>query len=229
MNPPGAWTPGDLAILVPMLGRPHHIAPLLTSITESTRGARVVFLATPGDGEVIAELYRLGKQVEFLIVERQPRGDYGRKVNAGYRHTTEPLLFTGASDLRFHPGWFEAACACLRPGIGVVGTNDLGNPRVLAGEHATHFLVTREYADRWGTIDGPGRVMAEAYPHEYVDTEMIGTAKARGAYAMCLDSHVEHLHPHWGKAPTDDIYDGQPARMMTGRRIYERRARKWRR
>ena len=34
--------------------------------------------------------------------------------------TDEPLIFQGADDLRFYPGWLEAAKAKLAPGIGVV-------------------------------------------------------------------------------------------------------------
>lgn len=222
---PPAWSPSALVVLVPMLGRSHHVAPLLDSLNETTSGCRVLFLVSPNDLDVHAAIDNAG--AERVIVGRRPRGDYGRKINAGYRYTTEALIFTGASDLRFHPGWFEAATAKLVSGIGVVGTNDLGNPLVLAGQHSTHFLVTRSYADTQGTIDGRGAVMAECYPHEYVDVEIIGTARLRGAYAMALDSHVEHLHPHWGKAPTDPTYDAQAHRMAVGKRILQRRMRKW--
>jgi hypothetical protein len=221
------WTPADLAILVPMLGRPHHVEPLLASIGETVPGCRVLFLLTPGDDEVAAAVAAAGR--EQVTVEWRRRGDYARKINTGYRHTTEPLLFTGASDLRFHPGWFEAAVAHLTDRIGVVGTNDLGNPLVTAGQHATHFLVTRRYIDvHSGVIDQPGAVFCELYPHEYVDNELLATARYRGAYAMALDSHVEHRHPHWcPDVPTDEIYDAQPQRMITGRRIFERRRRMW--
>lgn len=220
------WKPTDLVVLVPMLGRPHHIAPLLESLDTTTPGARVLFCVSPDDREVHAAIDAVGK--ERITVKRLPRGDYARKINTGYRASTEPLLFTGASDLRFHPGWFEAATAQLEPDIGVVGTNDLGNPFVMRGEHATHFLVTRAYADHQGTVDGPGAVMTEVYPHEFVDNELIGTAKHRGAYAMALDSHVEHRHPHWcPDVPTDAIYDAQPQRMTVGRKIFNRRVRLW--
>lgn len=214
--------PRSLVVLVPMLGRPHHVAPLLGSLDETTPGCRVLFLVTPGDFDVHAAIDSAG--AERVTVQRRPRGDYGRKINVGYRHTTESLIFTGASDLRFHHGWLEAATTKLAPGIGVVGTNDLGNPMVVEGRHSTHFLVTRAYADARGTIDGPGRVMAEVYPHEYVDVEMVATAQRRGAWAMALDSHVEHMHPHWGKGSTDPIYEGQPRRMQIGRKIWHQRA-----
>jgi hypothetical protein len=161
------------------------------------------------------------------MVAREPVGDYARKINAGCRATTEELLFLGADDLHFHPGWLEAAAAKLAPGIGVVGTNDLGSPRVVAGEHATHSLVTRAYADQHGAIDRPGEILHEGYPHEYVDDELVGTAKHRCAWAMALDSHVEHLHPDHDKAPWDELYLAQPGRMDAGAPLYQARRRLW--
>jgi hypothetical protein len=209
-----------------MLGRPHHVTPLLATIDATVPGCRVVFLTTPGDTEVATAIDATGRG--RIDVKRKPVGDYARKINLGYRATTEPLLFTGASDLAFQPDWFGAATAKLAPGIGVIGTNDDGNPAVLAGEHATHFLVTRAYADEHGTVDGPGAIYAEVYPHEFVDNELIGTARHRHAYAMALDSHVTHLHPHWRPdIPTDDCYDAQPGRMQVGRAVYGRRSHRW--
>ena len=215
----------DVAVLVPMLGRPHRVEPLLESITATTPGARVLFLLSTGDVAVHEAVTVAG--ADHLDIDGPSCGDYARKINTGLRHTVEPLLFLGADDLRFHPGWLEAATAKLAPGVGVVGTNDLGSPRVIAGNHATHSLVTRDYAERFGTIDEPGKILHEGYPHEYVDDELVGTAKHRGAWAFAVDSHVEHLHPAWGKAPTDGMYQRQRSRMAAGRPLYEARKHLW--
>lgn len=219
------WTPADLAILVPMLGRAHTIAPLFDSITATTPDAAVVWLCTTGDREVIATATATGAAV--LTMAPRTRGDYAAKINHGYRSTQSPLLFTGACDLRFHPGWFDAAAAELTDGIGVVGTNDLGNRRVTSGRHATHSLVTRAYADDHGTIDHPGAILHEGYVHEFVDDELVGTAQHRGAFAMALDAHVEHLHPDWGKADYDAMYRAQKSRLRDSRALYMKRRRLW--
>lgn len=217
-------SPADLAILVPMLGRPHRVEPLLASIRAATPDARVLFLTSPDDTEVHDAIDRAG--MERLDVPRFRKGDYARKINHGYRHTTEPLLFTAADDLHFHPGWFEIATRKLGPQIGVVGTNDLCNSRTRWG-HSTHSLVTRDYADRFGTIDEPGKILHEGYPHEYVDDELVGTAKKRRAYIHASRAIVEHLHPMASKAPMDEQYRKQGARMRAGRALYERRSRLW--
>ena len=154
------------------------------------------------------------------------RGNYAKKINRAVAATTEPLVFLGADDLRFHPGWFEAAKARLTPGIGVVGTNDLLSKRVMAGEHSTHSLVTRAYVAQ-GTIDDPTKLLHEGYPHEFVDDEFIETAVHRRAFVHAADSVVEHLHPFGGKAPTDALYAKAGRRLLVGRIRYRWRRRLW--
>lgn len=215
----------SVAILVPLLRRPHRVAPLVESIEAATpEEHRTLFLCTTTDQAVIDAVDAV--HGERLLVDYMP-GDYARKINAGYRATTEPLMFLAADDLRFHAGWLQAATAALTGQVGVVGTNDLCSKRVMRGEHSTHSLVTRAYVDEFGTIDEPGKVLHEGYPHEFVDDELVQTAISRGAFVSARDSVVEHLHPMVGKAPMDDLYAQQAARMKSGRRLYQRRVRLW--
>lgn len=225
--PPRTYTDTDLVIAIPALGRPHLIGGVYRSARMATPGARVVFACTHGDVDVIAEVDRVGG--ELLVSPPCEVGDYARKINAVYARTREALIFTGATDLVFHPGWFEAAISRLEPGIGVVGTNDLGSPRVKAGLHSTHSLVTREYADRYGTIDCPGKILHDGYVHEFCDDELIGTARKRGAYAHAHDARVEHRHPDWDAAvPRDVRYAQQAARMRRSLLEYRMRRLRWR-
>ncbi len=212
-----------LAVIVPVLRRPHRVAPLMESVARVTPDPfRLLFVCDSDD-------YSEQETIDGLGGDRiQVDGNYAQKINAAYRVTVEPLLFLGADDIEFHPFWFERAVERLSdPSIGVVGTNDLGNPRVRAGLHATHSLVTRAYIDEHGTIDESGKVLHESYPHEYVDTEFVQTAMHRQAWAFARDSVVEHMHPHWGKAPTDALYDAHRGRMKLGERIYTRRKHLW--
>lgn len=219
-------TDTDIVVAVPMLGRPHHIEPLLSSLDATAPGARVVFGLTPTDRSVVDVVRRLRR--EHVLVDWKPRGDYARKVNTIYRQSLEPYIFCAASDLRFHEGWWQAALDALAPGVGVVGTNDLGSPRVIAGDHSTHSLVARWYADEFGLIDQPGAVLCEAYVHEFCDDELVETAKARGAWAFAEAAKVEHLHPNWGKGDRGDrLYAQQRNRMRVGRPIYMMRRRQW--
>ncbi len=210
----------ELIIVAPVLRRPQNVKPLLDSVRQTTPGARVLFVSDPGDTEQQRAIAAEGAEV--LIV----KGNYAKKVNRAIAETEEPLIFQGADDIRFHPGWLEAAKARLKPGIGVVGTNDLSSQRVMAGTHATHALITREYT-KLGTIDDPTRTLHERYPHEYVDDEFIETAVKRGAFVSAPDSIVEHIHPHAGKADLDELYSKAGRRMLKGRLIYRWRRHKW--
>lgn len=211
----------ELVILVPVLGRPQNVGPLLDSIQAATPGARTLFICDWGDAEEIA------------AVEFDPRsdldiasGNYAAKINRGIRLTIEPLIFLGADDLHFHPGWFEATKAKLGE-ADVIGTQDLCNQRTIRGEHATHFLVTREYATR-GQFDGSPGLLCEDYAHNAVDDELLGTATKRNAYAFADDAIVEHHHPYNGTAPSDATYEKGSASIRADRKLFRQRRLLWR-
>ena len=126
---------------------------------------------------------------------------YADRVNFGYSVTDEPFFFLGADDLKFHPGWAEAALKTMEEVDGVVGINDLHNP------NPTHFLVSRSYIEEFGsgTMDDSGKVL-HPYTHNYTDLELAATAKRRGRFAYCEESVIEHCHPCAGKAEDDEVY-----------------------
>lgn len=212
-----------VAILVPVLNRPQRVAPLLESITAATpQPHRVVFVVDPDDTAQRAAV------AEHDVDELVEPGSYARKINAATAAANEPKLFLGADDLTFHPGWLEAAAALLDDQVGVVGTNDLGNARVVAGEHATHSLVAHWYA-QMGTIDEPGsgKLLHDGYLHNFCDDELVATARHRGAWAFAPDAIVEHHHPCWGKAETDGTYERGQAHFHRDRRRFRGRRHLW--
>lgn len=220
----------DLAILIPVLRRPKNISPLVESILNTTKAPyEIVFIVSPGDHEEISELEN--QALSYIVMEAsyENYGDYARKINAGFDSVEANWYFLGADDLRFHPLWFEVAMEFYeRTGASVIGTNDLGSPVVMSGQHSTHSLVLRDYVLNYGTVDEPGKVLHEGYPHEYVDVEFVETAKWRRKWTFATVSRVEHLHPNWGKGTMDSLYAAQPQRMMQGKRIYEQRKLLWR-
>lgn len=191
----------DLAVVIPTYGRADKLEPLLENIAEATPPIyRVLFVVDPEDDPTWDVLERLDADaLEFA-------GTFPQKTNAGVAATSEPWALLAADDVRFHESWFEAAMAHATEGVGVVGTNDLHNPAVQAGEYATQILVARWYIEL-GTIDEPGKVFWEGYRHNEVDRELCETAKARGAYVHASDSVIEHLHFTWGKSERDATYE----------------------
>jgi GT2 family glycosyltransferase len=209
----------EAAVLVPVLGRPEHAEPFMASLRASTGLATAYALVDPEDAEAVAAWDRAGAAVLLdpqlrlevndagLPTGNQRPGTFAEKVNFGYAKTGEPWLLLVGSDVRFHPGWLDQALAAAGDRYHVIGTNDLANPRVMAGDHATHPLIRRSYVDEVGASwDGPGIVAHEGYRHWFVDDEIVTAAKQRGVWAPALASRVEHLHPLVGKGEQDETY-----------------------
>jgi hypothetical protein len=228
----------ELAILVPVSGRPQNVRPLLRSIHRHTpKPHSVYFITDVNDGEERATIKAVVREEGFnpdrYLELFSIQGGYAKKINEGVRATAEPLVFMGADDLHFHEGWLEAALSRMDSWVGVVGTNDMCNARTMHSRvgHSTHSLMARWYAQK-GTIDEPDKVLHEGYWHEFVDDEFIATARRRGAYAHAIDSYVEHLHPHCGKVD-EEIVKADPhygliaQRMRLGRALYWQRQRFW--
>lgn len=195
-------------ILVPVLGRPQNAQPLVDSIRENTVVEhRILFLCTQFDYLEINAVAETDADRSIVLWDAGP-GDWAKKINQGYRLTRFPYMLLGADDLRFHGGWdTEVLRVAEETGAGVIGTNDLGNATVMRGLHSTHPLVRRSYIDEQGTIDEQGKVLHEGYHHQWVDTELIETAKMRHQWAFAKASHVEHMHPFWRKGEMDATYE----------------------
>lgn len=227
-----------VSVLAPVLGRPERALPLVeslaASVTHPVFDAAVLFLCSPGDVDQIAACMMTG--AETIVVNWDAgSGDYARKINHGadraaygYDNPGDFVLL-GADDLMFHRGWLEAALIVqLDTGACVIGTNDLGNRSVMNGSTSTHPLVHVNYIDE-GLADGTPGLMFEGYDHNFVDTEFIETAKSRGTFAPALLSHVEHLHPFWGKGITDATYAKGAALLAEDRKLHRSRAHLWER
>ena len=211
-----------LAVLVPVLSRPHRVRPLVEAFRRTTSlPHRVIFIADAGDDDEIRAVQDCSG-ADLIVV--QAGTSYARKINVGVQATDEALIFTGADDLEPHPGWLTAALARMGGPVQVVGVNDLGTARVREGRHATSFLVDRRYVQA-GTIDEPGVLMHPGYRHNYPDDELAETARLRGAIAFATDAIVEHLHPHFGNAPDDATYRlGRESFKADGRLFRSRRS-----
>jgi hypothetical protein len=219
----------EIAVLIPVLGRPQNARPLIDSLAAATPPglARPVFICTPGDEVQIAACEETGAET---LVADWPAGkaDWARKCELARQETSEPFMLLAADDVTFEPGWAEAALEIFRDyDVGVVGTNDCANPTVLRGLHSTHPLVCRGYVDMYGTVDDPALMLPQCYWHNYSDNELVETAKTRGCWAFAPASRVRHRHPIWGTASLDptylrgrEHYDEDQALFVARRRLW---------
>ena len=215
-------TDRDLAVIVPVLWRPERVVPTIESVEAATPNARLVFVVSARDRATQAALADTDYGGRWMGAIKD---HYAYKINEAAELVRMPLLFLGADDLDYRPGWFDKAVAHMEQGAEVVGVNDLMD-RPRRRRHATHFLMTRDYAER-PLPDGSRGPLFEGYHHWYCDDELIARATADGVYAYAPDAHVEHLHYLNGKADDDDTYRRGRKHRRADRRTFTERSHLW--
>lgn len=226
-----------IAVIVPVLNRPQNARPLVESFLRSDTDGQLLFICSPGDIVQFAACRTLSSESGFdvpvgTLIASHPSGpgDYARKIQMGYDATDEPLVLLAADDLRFQPDWLEAVERIADEyDAGVIGTNDNANPTVKAGRHSTHPVVRRCYIDQYGgSVGEPGVVYHQGYDHQWVDCELVETAKARGCYAHAHDAVIQHVHPLYDrKVASDETYKKGQAHGREDRLLFESRKHLW--
>lgn len=218
----------SIAIVVPTHGRAERLSLVANNIHCTTDAVHeVVFAVEADDPDSVAAASELGAAV---VVNDRTR-NYAGAANTAYQQIGSEFdfLFAAADDVRFRCDWDMQALRKMDDQIRVVGTNDLLNPYVAKGWHATHYLIDRRYLDDEGGVidEGPGSFLFEGYDHQFTDTEFIGTAKARSRFRPCLDSIVEHMHFLAGKSPKDAGYEAAYAHEAADGMLYDERKPLW--
>jgi glycosyltransferase involved in cell wall biosynthesis len=212
-----------IAVLIPTLGRPTNVQRVIDNLEPTAPRNLIdpIFIVEAHDVETIAAITAI--QRTYIVNTRS--ASYAGAINTAVLATTHDYLFIGSDDLNFYDGWAEPLLS-LAKRYGMVGTNDLHNSDVLAGENATHYLVTRDYANL-GTIDGSEPLLHEGYQHNYCDTEAVATAKHRGQFRPCMESVVEHLHWAWGLVGMDETYSKGARTVGADAALFASRAHLW--
>jgi GT2 family glycosyltransferase len=209
----------ECAVIVPVYRRPQNAEPFMRSLVASTGLAVCVAVC---DDKADADAWDAAGADVFMVKEPS----FAHKCNAGYRFADEEpwMLFVG-DDVRFHPGWLDhVQWIANKYHRDFVATNDMANPRVINGDHATHPVIRRSYIDEHGASwDGPGTVAHEGYRHWHVDDEWTIKAKQLQTFVPAPGARIEHLHPMVGKAPMDDVYELGLTHKDRDTKLFEKR------
>lgn len=223
----------EVAIIVPVLGRPEHANVVMASLRENTRkGVATVYAICESNDSAAASWDAEGATV-FLVSPKIHT--FAAKANYGYRNTKEPWVLPVGSDVFFHRGWWQAITkTAQRTNAQVVGTMDGhpvtggGNQRVTLGQHSVHNAFRRRYVDeRGGCWDGPGVLCHEGYLHTHVDDEWWLKARLDGVLAMADKCFIEHLHPYFHKGEMDAVYREGEASFTAGAELFGQRVRQF--
>lgn len=221
-----------VAVVIPVLNRPSRVKPLVEAFKASCspEQATLYIVAQTNDKAELEEIVRCADTHPEvfngvgIIVVSPDKQSWAKKVNESLSQTEEPWLFLGGDDLDFKPGWFEKLDPYLESEFSVIGTRDGHNDSTLS---TAHPVVRRDYAEKLGTIDEPGKVVHDGYHHNFPDTELVATAMMRGRYKLALDVVIEHLHPLYGKAKLDDTYRLGQVNFGKDKALYNERSKKF--
>lgn len=215
-------------VIVPCLNRPQNAQPLVDSLAASEADAQVTFVCTGGDRAQITACEATGANV-LIVGWPAKHGDYAKKINHGFAHTSNDFILMGADDIAFQKDWDTIALRAAQDTIGVVATNDKANRQVMRGEFGTHCLIRRSYIlEEGGTGDNqPGVVLYEGYSHNFVDRELCDVARSRGRYAFASRSVVRHRHPLWRTAAWDPTYRKALERFRQDQALFASRSGLW--
>jgi glycosyltransferase involved in cell wall biosynthesis len=212
-----------ISVILPTRGRPAQAVACVKRLFETTLGYDVecVIVVDRADAETLNALTALA---DLPVVIHKMPGEFStapEKYNAGLAvaraDTGKDWLVSGADDLYWHDGWLDAALAHENDGF--IG---LWDGHTDPSDCATHAMVTREFIEQvtFGYMAFPW------YGAWYSDLEVRDlTRRAGRRYVVAKDAVVEHRHPTFGNAPTDETYLAGKKFHNADRRQYWRRKR----
>jgi glycosyltransferase involved in cell wall biosynthesis len=189
-----------VSILIPTLGRPESLPPLIRSVRDTTPRDcyEIIFVVDHGD----VPTYQVLRPYDVRVVVAD--GTYPQKINMGFDESVGDLILPTADDVRFHDDWYDEALALLSRRVMVVGTNDLSPAAEEGTTNVTMPIIRRSYVEGQGCVlNEPGVIFHEGYHHNFVETEIWKLARCRGVAKFAKRSIIEHLHPDWGKRDED--------------------------
>ena len=205
-----------VAILIPTLGRPHRIAPVIDNIREVTPELHEIYFMTSDKDSI-----KIIKDKGAVHIPDVGNTDLITRTNALFKATTEPFVYTGSDDVFFHNGWLTELLKHTDK-YSVLVPNDLLNP------NGTQALISREYVNNYSCcIDTPEVIYYPGYKHAYADNEQFETAQYRGVFKKVDTSIVEHLHPDAEKSEVDSTYQEAWSKSNDGLKMYLSRKHLW--
>ena len=150
-----------VAIFIPTLYRSHNIARVTQSIIDTTNVPYEIYFMCPEDDfETIAEIEKFG--CKYWTDTGDMR--FVKRIQFMYEHTDEEWFLTGADDIVFQHGWFDAALEYMEY-FSVISFHDECNPN----QPGTNFLIRRSYIEESsGVIDSPNTVFYQNYFHNFL-------------------------------------------------------------
>lgn len=214
-----------VAVLLPSTGRPAQMHERVSDLLSHDRPKGVtllVWLAVPEDDDKTQEAADtlFARSPGLKLTTRPPDTTAVQGWNQAFVHAYQDgadWFVLGADDIKWHPGWLEAALSLAeKSGAQVIGLHD-GHTNL--NHYGAHYMVHREFVEKeLGWVFIP-----PMYSSWWFDREVCEKAAGLGLYAPCWEALAEHTHPDWSTAAMDATYEKGYALHEIDRTIYEAR------
>ena len=220
---------GLTSVVIPSQERPESLLRAVESVLTATGDVEVIIVLDIKDAPswgILPALEELSasRSVPLSVIPVEGDMHTAERWNIGAAASSGEFLVTGADDVEFLPGWYEAAHEGMEKlaGSGIVGFNDCEKTGSSFGALATHFMVSRKYAAR----RLGGVLMPPVYEHGYTDVEVTFRGKRDSKIVWADGARYTHHHPVHGKGVPDRIYDKGSESERRDERLFKRRLRK---
>jgi glycosyltransferase involved in cell wall biosynthesis len=214
--------PRRVSVIIPSTRRVERLVECVERLWATVRGWEVECLVVTDDVKT-GQRMKADKRVRVVDLPENAEVWRPRALeawNLGASLAMGDVLVLGADDLWWFHGWIGEAMeqmASFPGGDGMVGLNDLAHDGNML---CTHFAVSRRFA-----VEHLGGVLVcPRYHHYYVDQEAAERAKRAKRFIWAQNAVVEHLHPAFGKAPPDALYERTKAWLDEDGDLFRRRA-----
>jgi hypothetical protein len=187
----------DLLVLLPVRGRPANLARFREAFAATaTRGTDLLVIMDADDDSYNGQLGP-GSDVTAMICDRMPTGPKVNAAAAKHAGSYSALMFMGDDNVPVTPGWDALLLeACAHSGMAFA--NDLSGH---AGLLPCSAMMTSDIVQALGWMALP------SVSHFFMDNVWLELGQRAGCLTYLPGVVIDHRHPVWGKAASDELYD----------------------
>ena len=191
----------DLGVFIPSRGRPENIRQVCQAFDATEVDCSLLTVIIDRDDSEWVNYAKLADLFGFeLEVHSSSKRGMAEPLNWGvrrFRASFDNFFFMGDDHRPRTKHWdIDLTHALMSTGGGIAYGNDL---------HAGESLPTA-CAVAGELVDAIGGMVPDSFTHLYIDNFWLKLGQDLGKVAYLPDTIIEHCHPFFGKAESDDLY-----------------------
>lgn len=209
-------------VVIPTFKRPLSLQSTYDQLKDN-KDIHLIFVVHESDDVSRLKLARM--EVDYMVDNQPPSGV--NATNCGYWGVTSEWFVIGQDDFKWHDGWLKEVLEVRdKTNAKVIGFNDGYTGE--RPEHSVGWFINRSYVrENSLSIGFPNVIFNPHYKKNFSDNELCETARFRNVWAYAPKALLEHLHPSFGKAKSDETYEKLDEKFQEDMALYQSRKHLW--